>query len=60
MKHLTWYVVIPFLEALPVAAETSALSADDWYKNQYAPLYAEKPWDNIEQFADVDCAEHGL
>jgi hypothetical protein len=84
-------------------AEMGVLSADDWYKNHYAILYKERPWDNAEQigamfdehlhlhqsdgvvamangpqwiaeaiagwkgdgwiitqYADIDCAEHGM
>ena len=53
MKHLTWYIVLSFLAVSSAAAETSAPSADDWYKNHYAPLYAENPWEKIDQFAKV-------
>lgn len=53
MKHLTSFVVLLFFGTLPAAAETNALSADDWYKNHYAPLYAENPWDKIEQLAEL-------
>jgi hypothetical protein len=30
-------------------AETTAPDPQDWYQNQYAPVWAEKPWDKLEQ-----------
>ncbi len=52
MKHWIWATILPFFVA-SATAETDVLSADDWYKNHYAPLYAENPWDNVEQLAKL-------
>lgn len=53
MKYLTCYVVFLLPAVLVARAETSALSADDWYKNHYAILYEENPWDNVERLGSM-------
>lgn len=35
------------LAALSALAETPAV--DDWYRNDYAPLWKEEPWDKLEE-----------
>ena len=51
MKYLTWCIVLPCLAVLSAEAETTAPTADDWYKNQYAPLWQENSWDKLEEIA---------
>ena len=42
---------MPWFAVLSAEAETTAPTADDWYKNQYAPLYKENAWDVSDEFA---------
>ena len=51
MKYLTWCIVLPWFAVLSSEAETTAPTADDWYKNHYAPLYKENAWDVSDEFA---------
>jgi len=53
MKYLTGCIVLPLILVATVAAQENVLSADDWYENHYAPLYAENPSDKVEQLAKL-------
>lgn len=46
MKMLTLQFGLYLLLALSARAETSAV--DDWYQNDYAPLWKENPWEKLE------------
>jgi hypothetical protein len=49
MKNLLLLTAVISMSAGLATAEMGVLSADDWYKNHYAILYKENPWDNAEQ-----------
>ena len=49
MKRLCFVTGLSLLVALPALAETTTLSADDWYQNHYAPLWKENPWDKAAE-----------
>ena len=51
MKYLTWCIILSCLAVLSAEAETTVPTADDWYKNQYAPLWKENSWDKLEELA---------
>ena len=51
MKYLTWCIILSCLAVLSAEAETTVPTADDWYKNQYAPLWKENSWDKLEEIA---------
>jgi len=53
MKHLTRYFVLPLFLVAASLADEGPLSANDWYENHYAPLYANNPWDKVEQVAEM-------
>ncbi len=51
MKFLAWCIKLSLFVVLSSQAETIALSPDDWYQNQYAPLWKENPAQNVEKAA---------
>ena len=51
MKLLIWCIILSWLSVSSARADTSALAADDWYKNQYAPIWKENTWDKLEEVA---------
>jgi hypothetical protein len=53
MKTLVFSIALVSFSAGLATAETSTLSADDWYENHYAILYKENPWDNAEQLGSM-------
>lgn len=51
MKLLILYVVSSLSVVSPTHAEAQSNEADDWYRDQYAPLWKENPWEKFEVVA---------
>ena len=49
MKHAL--ILIALLAASAASADAHKKTAEAWYKNDYAPLWKDAPWDNVEAIA---------
>jgi len=51
MRFLSICVVLLALTPSYVCADSVASDADDWFKNEYAPLWSVDPWSSLSEIA---------
>ena len=51
MKSLLLCIVLSGIVVITANADPASPDPDDWYQNQYAPLWEDHPWDNLEEFS---------
>jgi hypothetical protein len=50
VRRLAWCIILVGPVVFTASADQTPPDPDDWYQNQYAPVWKDHPWEKLEEF----------